>query len=140
MNAQSPSFPARAKNLSLIVRPSRPLSLAAAAALLLGACVVYPRREVVVRQAPPPVVVEQPAYPIGTEIVTDTAPPTPLAEVITAPPAVGYIWIPGAWEWNGRWVWAAGRWAYPPRPGAVWVPHHYENRNGVHVFIRGGWR
>jgi hypothetical protein len=63
-----------------------------------------------------------------------------LAEVVTAPPAVGYIWIPGAWEWNGRWVWAAGRWAYPPRPGAVWVPHHYENRNGVNVFIRGGWR
>ncbi len=140
MHAQSPSFLARSKKLSLIARPLRPALLAAAGALLLGACVVYPRREVIVRQPPPPVVVEQPAYPVGTEIVVDSAPPAPLVEVVTAPPAVGYVWIPGAWEWNGRWVWAAGRWAYPPRPGAVWVPHHYENRNGVNVFIRGGWR
>ena len=24
--------------------------------------------------------------------------------------------------------------------GAGWVPHHYEYRNGAHVFISGGWR
>jgi hypothetical protein len=28
----------------------------------------------------------------------------------------------------------------PADPGAVWVPHQYVNRDGKHVFVRGGWR
>jgi hypothetical protein len=35
-----------------------------------------------------------------------------------------------------------GGWALGPPPcrGAVWVPHQYAYRNGVHVFIRGSLR
>ena len=121
---------------------------AAAAALLVGACVIYdgpPRRAVVVRE---PVVVRQapvvvapaPAPYIGAEVVAESAPPAPLAEVQMASPGVDFVWIPGVWVWEGRWVWTAGRWERPPHPGAIWVPHRYEYRNGAHVFIRGGWR
>jgi hypothetical protein len=99
--------------------------LAAAAWALTSGCVVYPYEpvgtvygEVDVVGDPPPVIVE-------------TAPPTP---------GVGYVWIGGSWVWNGRWVWEHGRWGRPPHPGAVWVPHRYETRNGRHVFVRGGWQ
>jgi len=112
-------------------------------ACLLGGCVVYdgpPRRAVFIR--PAPVVVEnQPVYyAAGSEVVADSAPPAPIQEVVTTSPGVEFVWIPGAWLWEGRWIWGPGRWERPPRPGAVWVPHHYEFRNGAHVFIRGGWR
>jgi len=50
------------------------------------------------------------------------------------------VWIPGVWVWHGRWVWETGRWSLPPRRGAVWVPHHYVYRNGVHIWVQGGWR
>jgi hypothetical protein len=99
---------------------------------LLTGCVV--RERVVYRQAPP-----APAQ-VGQEVVVDEAPPAPIVEAVTVAPAPGLIWIGGCWAWHGHWVWETGRWAHPPRPGAVWMPHHYEYRNGVHVFIRGGWR
>ncbi|HTB62532.1 MAG TPA: hypothetical protein VK737_02995 [Opitutales bacterium] len=115
-------------------------------ALLLSGCVVEgpPRRVVVVG---PPVVVAQPApvvvegqYTVGSEVVADTAPPEPMTEVVTTSPGVDFIWIPGVWMWEGRWVWSAGHWDRPPRPGMVWVGPRYVYRNGAHVFIRGGWR
>ena len=78
---------------------------------------------------------------VGDEVVVAEAPPAPMVESITVSPGAGYVWIPGAWDWRGTaWVWAHGRWAHPPAPGAVWVAHRYEERNGTHVFIRGGWR
>ncbi len=93
-------------------------------------CVV--RERAVYRPGPPPVSEEV--------IVTEAPPPPPADEVVVASPGPGFVWIGGAWVWRGHWVWERGHWARPPRPGAVWVPHHYEYRNGVHVFIRGRWR
>ena len=63
-------------------------------------------------------------------VVVEAAPPSP---------GLGFVWIGGAWVWNNGWVWESGRWQHPPHPGAVWRPHRYENRDGKHVFIRGGW-
>jgi len=83
------------------------------------------------------VVVEQ---PVGAEIVVQEAPPAPIVETISVCPGPAFLWVPGAWVWEGRWVWARGHWARHPRAHAVWVPHRYEYRNGAHVFIRGGWR
>jgi len=78
--------------------------------------------------------------PVGQPVVVTEAPPAPLLDPVTFSPGPRYIWIRGGWVWSSRWVWEPGRWMRPPQPGAVWVVNHYEYRNGVHVFIRGGWR
>lgn len=91
-----------------------------AAATLLGGCVV--RGSVAV---PEPVV-----YVGGT---VNVAPPPPQVEVYGAPPAVGYIWLGGYWNWvGGRHVWVGGHWE-APRAGYRWVPHEW-------VHAGGGWR
>jgi hypothetical protein len=130
-----------ARNFLPTHRALRLIFPAVVAALLLTGCIYEgpPRRVVIVRR-PAPVIVEEGAYPVGSEIMVDQAPPPPLEEVVPASPGVDFVWISGVWVWEGRWVWSPGHWAHPPRPGAVWVPFHYEFRNGTHVFIRGGWR
>jgi hypothetical protein len=77
---------------------------------------------------------------LGTETVVNEAPPAPLTEVVMSSPGPDFAWIGGVWVWNNRWVWEAGRWDRRPSAGAAWVPHKYENRNGKHVFVRGGWK
>lgn len=114
----------------------------AAGSLVLSGCVI---RETRYQPAPPPpVVVQQPAPPpdqaVGSEVVVSEAPPPPIVEQVTVAPAPGFIWIGGYWAWRGHWVWVHGRWGRPPRAGMVWVPHRYVYRNGVHVYVRGGWR
>ena len=104
--------------------------LASAGVLFLTGCVY--RERTVYRQPGGPVV--------SDEVVVAGPPPPPIVEEVTVAPAPGFIWIGGCWAWHGRWVWEHGRWARPPRPGAHWVPHQYVYRNGVHVFVRGGWR
>jgi hypothetical protein len=106
-----------------------------AGASLASGCVYHER--VVYRQPSGQVVTTQ---TVGTEVTVTEAPPTPIFETVTVSPGPNFVWIGGVWAWQGRWVWEAGHWVRPPRPGAVWVAHRYENRNGVHVFIRGGWR
>jgi len=105
--------------------------LVATGLLLVSGCVV--RERVVYRQAPPPATT-------GEEVVVTDAPPPPIVETVTLSPGPAFIWVGGGWVWRGHWAWERGRWVRPPHPGAVWVPHHYEYRGGVHVFIRGGWR
>lgn len=100
-------------------RPSPRVALAAAlaaAALGLAGCVAVPA----------------PYYGYQGEVV-GVAPPPPQAEVYGPPPAVGYVWIGGYWNWVGhRHVWVNGHWA-APRPGYGWVPHRWAP-------VRGGWR
>ena len=100
-------------------------------------CVV--RERVVYRHSPPgtTVVTQSPA---GQELIVTEAPPAPVTEVITIAPGPGMVWVGGVWSWRGRWVWERGHWIHPPRVGVVWVPHRYVYRNGVHVWVRGGWR
>jgi hypothetical protein len=90
-----------------------------------------------------PVQPVQPAPPPGAVAGEVEVPMDPPADIMQSPPSspgLAYVWVGGSWVWNGAWVWEPGRWQIPPHPGAVWVPHRYENRNGRHVFIRGGWR
>ncbi|MFZ0827806.1 MAG: hypothetical protein WAO02_10325 [Verrucomicrobiia bacterium] len=105
--------------------------LIAVGSLLLSGCVT--RERVVYRPAPPPATV-------GEEVVVAGAPPPPIVETVAIAPGPAYVWVGGGWVWRGNWVWQSGRWMRPPHPGAVWVPHQYVYRNGVHVYIRGGWR
>ena len=106
--------------------------------LTLTGCVVHERyvsRPVVVQET-----VAVPAPVVSAEVVVSQPPPPVQVEVMPASPGVAFMWVPGAWVWHGRWVWEAGRWSRPPHPGAHWVPHHYEQRGGRHVWISGGWR
>jgi hypothetical protein len=103
--------------------------LIATGSLLVSGCVT--RERVVYEQGPPPA---------SQEVVVTEAPPPMIFETETIAPGPNYVWVGGAWVWRGHWVWAQGHWAYPPHPGAVWVSHRYEYRNGVHVYIRGYWR
>jgi hypothetical protein len=105
--------------------------LITAGSFLASGCVV--REQVVYRQAPPPAMT-------GGEIVVTEAPPPQIMETVTVSPGPAFVWIGGCWVWRGHWVWERGHWSRPPRPGAVWMPHHYVYRNGVHVFISGGWK
>lgn len=75
------------------------------------------------------------------EVEVASAPPPAQVDVVTPSPGPDYVWIGGDWEWGpGGWVWDRGHWDHPPRVGAVWVPHRFEDRGGRHVFVRGGWR
>lgn len=85
-------------------------------ALIAGAA----SAQVVVRVGPPPAaIVERPGRPLHP----------------------GWVWVGGAYRWDGaRYVWVPGRWVHPPRPRAVWVPGGWVPRGGGYVFIGGGWR
>ena len=73
----------------------------------------------------------------ATTVAVEQPPPPPPAETIVVAPGPGYIWIGGEWMWNGRWIWMAGHWGYPPHPHAVWVrgswhegPHGWHREAG----------
>ncbi len=79
----------------------------------------------------------------AAEVFVRIAPPRPIVEHVLARPAAGYVWVGGFYRWTGRsYIWVAGRWALPPRPGAVWVAPHWEFIAGRHgyVFAGGFWR
>jgi len=63
--------------------------------------------------------------PLQPGPVVGEAPPPPPAETVIVAPGPGYVWVPGAWEWHGRWVWVGGFWAVPPHPAAVWVDGYW---------------
>jgi hypothetical protein len=108
--------------------------LMAATLPLLAGCV---EREVVYRQAPPP------GTPPGAVVEDEVpAPPPPQTDVITVAPGPLdlWFWIPGTWEWRGRWVWVGGHWGARPHPGAVWIGPHWGLRGHRHVWIAGTWR
>ena len=123
----------------------KPLLILLLASFVFSGCVVAERRHrraVVYTPVPPPapVVLEAPS-PLGTtEVIVTSAPPPLRIEVVVEAPGPGYVLVPGQWVWSGRWVWEASHYVRPPRAGAVWVPHHYTHRGGVHVWVRGGWR
>lgn len=85
--------------------------------------------------------VEYPAdTTVGGQVEVAGPPPVALVDTVPPSPGLGYVWVGGAWDWRGQWVWDAGRWERPPHPGAVWVPHHYVMHHGHHTFVHGGWR
>jgi outer membrane lipoprotein SlyB len=76
----------------------------------------------------------------ATAVYVAQPPPPPPAETIVVAPGPGYVWIDGEWAWNGRWIWLAGHWGYPPHPRAVWVRGYcYRGPQGWHPSA-GHWR
>ena len=114
-----------------LVRVGARAALAGIAALpLLVGCV---ERRVVYVQSPPL------GAPAG-EVVVNEAPPAPPSEVIIAAPGPEYVWTPGFYSWQGRWVWVRGSWAVPPHRHAVWIGGHWGRRGHGYVWVGGRWR
>ena len=69
-------------------------------------------------------------------------PPPPVAAgYVGVAPGAGYVWIDGFWDWRGsRRYWTPGRWARPPRRGAVWVPGQWVREHRGYHWRRGYWR
>lgn len=80
-----------------------------------------------------------PAPAPDTNVVAE-APPAPQTEVIVAAPDPSYVWVPGSWQWRGRWVWVGGYWAPPPYRQAVWVPGYWLRGPFGWHWVPGHWR
>lgn len=68
--------------------------------------------------------------------------PPPILPVYVQPPmpAVGYIWTPGYWAWNGvAYYWVPGTWVLPPYYGALWTPGYWGWVGGVYSWHAGYW-
>ncbi len=96
---------------------------------------VVPAQPPVVQQ-PQQAVVQQPPQ----QVIVQSAPPAPIVETIPAAPSVEFVWTPGYWAWNGRWVWVSGRYVRPPRPHAVWVQGHWTRHGHAYHWEGGHWR
>lgn len=82
------------------------------------------------------VVVQAQAAPQADYILI--APPRPRHEWMPRP-RNGYIWAPGHWEWRGqRHDWVAGAWV-AERPGYVYSPHNWVQRDGRWYMEEGRW-
>ena len=68
------------------------------------------------------------------------APPAPPSETVIAAPGPGYVWVPGEWQWHGRWVWVGGYWAVPPHASAIWVDGYWSRGPYGWHRVPGYWR
>lgn len=84
--------------------------------------------------APPPVVVTPPPA-----VVVSQPPPPPIREVRVAAPGPAYVWVPGYWSWQGRWVWVSGAWRARPHAHAHWIAGHWAPRGHGYVWVGGYW-
>jgi hypothetical protein len=89
----------------------------------------------------PPSVYASGGVAVGASI--PVGPPPPIS-VSIAPPALRYespmscgpgeAYVPGRWDWNGRWYWQPG-FCTMAQAGYMYVPPAYNNG----VFVRGHW-
>lgn len=80
------------------------------------------------RRLPPP--------PPGANNGPTEAPPSPREEHQAA--RAGFVWIPGKWEWHGKWDWTAGHWERE-RAGKQWRPGHWDRAGSAWVWTEGAW-
>ncbi|HET9625337.1 MAG TPA: IPT/TIG domain-containing protein [Kofleriaceae bacterium] len=50
----------------------------------------------------------------------------------------GFEWIPGRWDWRGKWEWVPGRFERE-QAGKHWRPGHWEHQGDRWGFTEGGW-
>ncbi len=67
-------------------------------------------------------------------------PPPPKLEKVPPSPGPEYVWAPGYWDWNGKWVWVAGHWTKTPYPGAIWQGGYWEKGEHGWIWRKGEWR
>ena len=71
--------------------------------------------------------------------IAHTAPPRIRFERRPPRPAYGYVWINGAWDWQGdQWIWVPGRWDRP-EGRARWIRPRYRHEYGAYRYEPGHW-
>ena len=66
-------------------------------------------------------------------------PPPAIRYEAAPPPRVGFVWVPGYWDWrSSHHVWIAGTWVRE-RPGYVYYRPTWVERNGQWHLARGYW-
>jgi hypothetical protein len=73
------------------------------------------------------------------EFQVNVAPPAPRHESVP-PPRVGWLWVPGYWDWRyKRHHWVRGRYVRH-RPGYYYEPARWAYRGDRYYYSRPGWR
>ena len=68
----------------------------------------------------------------------NVAPPVVYREVVPAP-RVGYVWVPGFWDWRyNRHHWVRGHWVRE-RPGYYYAPARWSGYDGGYRYQRPHW-
>ena len=80
------------------------------------------------------------APPVPQSEAVTGAPPPPQSETVVAAPGPGYVWVPGEWQWQGRWIWVSGYWAVPPHTSAVWIDGYWTRGPYGWQRVPGYWR
>lgn len=76
--------------------------------------------------------------PAAAAVIVEVAPPPLRYEVVPAP-RVGYVWVPGYWEWRRhRHFWVAGHWVRH-RPGYMYAPARWVERGGRWHYVAPAW-
>ena len=83
------------------------------------------------------------AFCIGSieaaDIVVKVRPPALKIEHHPPRPGPDYVWVGGAWVWNGAWVWAPGHYVHAPYAGAVWIGGSWVGHGGGWAWVGGHW-
>ncbi len=75
---------------------------------------------------------------VSADIAIQVAPP-PVRYEPVPPPRMGYVWVPGYWNWqHHRHVWVGGTWVRA-RHGYAYYPHRWEQRGDRWYLERGRW-
>jgi hypothetical protein len=77
-----------------------------------------------------------------SERIVYVEPPAPRHEVIGKSPSPNHVWVDGYWTHrDGKWRWVTGHWESRPRPGADYVPGHWEKTNNGRgwIWMPGHW-
>ena len=75
------------------------------------------------------------------QIVVRVRPVAPVIVERPHAPSARHVWV--AEEWvpsGGTYVYKAGYWSLPPRPGAVWIPGHWRHPRRGYGWVPGHWR
>jgi len=67
-------------------------------------------------------------------------PPLPAEKKPPKPSDMNH-WVPGYWEWDGKWIWIPGYWTVLTDPHAAWVAGHWDEygAGGEWRWIAGHW-
>lgn len=64
------------------------------------------------------------------------APPAPQAEKPAA--HAGFVWVPGRWDWRGKWEWVPGH-EERERAGKKWREGHWDHQADKWAYSDGAW-
>lgn len=75
-----------------------------------------------------------------TYVFVESEPPQEIAEAMTPSPGPDYVWLKGAWNYEGnQWMWRNGHWVVKPHPNAEWTAGYWKRKHHHWVWVPGFW-